>query len=260
MDHDLIRSQMPALVSGHVPRNARSFTFAIYDGLPQLSMLGFRLDPKPFEGKVIASNDEAIVVKTGRTTFAVLNRDLVTEQPTEGSKVRVTPYARYRFDGQRADTPEEKVDYASDGTPYVIKTHVLGSAVAKLPVPKPECYELAALIEQLEQMPAPDGFRSISHLLVDAKAKNFSLVDPQPEDILRTPPAINFDVETTKFTGQVSVLYDRGMDVYVIELRRNGELLQRLDEVYFDCLGDTLQRLIDDGRWRQIHVELLTRP
>ncbi|WP_273828107.1 GTPase [Pseudomonas sp. SBT1-2] len=257
MDHDLIRSQMPALVSGHVPRNARSFTFAIYDGLPQLSMLGFRLDPKPFEGKVIASNDEAIVVKTGRTTFAVLNRNLVTEQPTEGSKVRVTPYARHRFDGQRADTPKEEVSHSAEGTSYVMRTYVLGSAPAKLPVAMPKCPELADLIEQLEKLPAPDGFRTITHLLVDARARDFSLVDPLPVDIIRTPPAINFSVATEKFTGQVSVIYDRASDVYVVELWRDGELLERLDEVYFDDLGSTLERLIDDGRWREIDVEVL---
>ncbi|WP_036998003.1 hypothetical protein [Pseudomonas chlororaphis] len=257
MDHNLIRSQMPSLVSGHVPRNASRFTFNIYDGLPQPSMLGFRLDPKPFEGKVVASNDEAIVVKTGRTTFAVLNRSLVTQEPAEGSKVRVTPYARYRFDGLRADTPEEKVSHDADGTPYVTHTYVLGSAPAKLPVAMPKCPELADLIEQLEKLPAPDGFRTITHLLVDARARDFSLVDPRPTDIIRTPPAISFVVDTEKFTGQVSVLYDRGSDVHVVELRREGELVERLDEVHFDDLGSALERLIDDGRWRNICVEVL---
>ncbi|MGV8399250.1 GTPase [Pseudomonas aeruginosa] len=260
MDLDTIRSQMPSLVSGHVPRNARRFSFSIHDGIPQRGMLGFRMDPQPFEGKVIVSNDEVIVIKTGRTTFAVLNRNLVREVPAEGSTVRVTPYARHRFDGLRADTPEERVGHTADGTPYVIQTHVLGSVVTTLPLPKPECYELAALIEQLEKLPAPDGFRSVAHLMVDAKAKNFSLVDPQPEDILRTPPAINFDVETAKFAGQVSVIYDRGMDVYVVELHRGGERVERIDEVYFDDLGHALERLIDDGQWRQIRVELLAGP
>ncbi|HGP4460223.1 hypothetical protein NO361_38975, partial [Burkholderia cenocepacia] len=46
-------------------------------------------------------------------------------------------------------------------------------------------------------------------------------------------------------------------DTYVVELHRDGELVDRHDEVYFDMLGDVLERLIDDGRWRQIDVSIL---
>ena len=59
----------------------------------------------------------------------------------------------------------------------------------------------------------------------------------------------------------VTILYDRGGDTYVVELhRQNGEsveLVDRHDEVYFDMLGEVLERLIDDGRWRQIDVSIL---
>lgn len=57
MDHQLIRQQLPTLVSGHVPSNARGFKFVIFDGEPKVSTMGFHIDPKPFEGKVIASTD-----------------------------------------------------------------------------------------------------------------------------------------------------------------------------------------------------------
>ena len=153
MDHQLIRQQLPTLVSGHVPSNARGFKFVIFDGEPKVSTMGFHIDPKPFEGKVIASTDEAIVVKTGRTQFMVLDRSRVTEEPDEGAKVQVEPYARRRFDGLRADTPEERTEYTHDGQPYKLQTFVLGSAPAKLPVPQPRCLELQQLIEQLETLP-----------------------------------------------------------------------------------------------------------
>ena len=93
--------------AGSRPRafNVRSFKFNIFDGQPKVSTLGFHIDPKPFEGKVIATTDEAIVVKTGRAEFAVLDKTLVTEVPDEGAKVQVEPYVRRRFDGLRADTP-----------------------------------------------------------------------------------------------------------------------------------------------------------
>ena len=258
MDHSAIRAQMPSLVSGHMPRNIRSFKFRIYDDQPPESALGFRIDPQPFEGKVIAKTDEAIVVKTGRAEFAVLDRGLATQEPDEGAKVQVQPYARRRFDGLRADTPEERTQLTADGTPYVVKTLVLGAAPAKLPIPEPRCPELRELIQQLETLPAPDGFRRITHLLVDAGARDFTWVDPLPSDIIKTPPAIGFNVATAKFQGQVTVLYERADDTYAVELRRGEEHVERVDYVFFDSLGETLERLIDDGQWRQIQVAVVS--
>ena len=52
----------------------------------------------------------------------------------------------------------------------------------------------------------------------------------------------------------MTILYQRGSDTYAVELRRDGELVDRRDEVYFDMLGEVLERLIDDGRWRLIDV------
>jgi hypothetical protein len=258
MNTQSIRAQMPTLVCGHVPSNVRSFKFNIFDGQPKVSTLGFHIDPKPFEGKIIATTEEAIVVKTGRAEFAVLDRSLVTSTPDVGAKVQVQPYARRRFDGQRADTPEEHTEHATDGRPYTIKTFVLGSAPAKLPIPQPRCPELQELVRQLEELSAPDGFRRITHLLVDAGASDFTWVDPLPDDIIRTPPAIGFTVNTEKFKGQVTILYERGDDLYAVELHRDGELFERVDEVFFGALGETLERLIDDGSWRRIHVQCLS--
>lgn len=187
----------------------------------------------------------------------MLDRDLVTNDPDEGVNVHVEPYARRRFDGLRADTPEERTERRPDGTSYTIKTHVLGSAPAKLPIPKPKCMELGQLIEQLEEMPAPDRFRRITHMLVDAGARDFSWVDPTPSKILETPPAISFTVSTEKFHGQVTILYDRGADTYVVELRHEGELIDRRDDVYFDDLGSVLGKLLDDGSWRRIAVSVI---
>jgi hypothetical protein len=258
MDTQAIRAQMPTLVCGHVPRNIRTFKFNIFDGQPKVSTLGFHIDPRPFEGKMIATTAEAIVVKTGRAEFAVLDRALVTEVPGEGAKVEVQPYARRRFDGQRADTPEEQIEFTADGKPYTVKRFILGSAPAKLPIPQPRCPELQQLIQQLEQLPAPDGFRRITHLLVDAGARDFTWVDPLPSDIIETPPAISFTVATAKFQGRVTVLYERGDDLYAVELHRDGELVERIDAVFFDSLGETLERLVDDGSWRRIRVQCLS--
>lgn len=257
MNRSAIQAQMQTLVSSHVPRNIRRFKYRIFDGTPQESMLGFHVDPQPFEGKVIATTDEAVIVQTGRADFAVVDRSLATAVPDEGTRVLVKPYARRRFDGKRADTPEEKTGSYGGGT-YTVKTTIPGSAPAKLPIPEPGCPELRDLIEQLEKLPAPDGFRRITHMLVDAGAREFTWVDPTPGKIIETPPAISFTVATAKFEGRVTVLYDRGGDVYVVELHHGDERVERVDEVYFDTLGATLETLIDDGRWRLIQVEVLS--
>jgi hypothetical protein len=107
----------------------------------------------------------------------------------------------------------------------------------------------------MEQLPAPDGYRRITHLLVDAGARDFTWVDPLPGDIIATPPAIGFTVATAKFQGRVTVLYDRGFDLYAVELHHDDELVERVGEVLFDALGETLERLIDDGNWRRIRVQ-----
>ncbi|CAI1237660.1 GTPase [Serratia ficaria] len=237
MDRSLIKSLMPSLVAGHVPRNARGFKYRVFDDQPQMSAFGFSIDPDAFEGKVVTATDDAIIVKIKPTEFAVLDPTLVTTIPDEGARVHVQPYARRRFDGLRADTPEERTEVASDGTPYIVKTHILGSAPARLPIPEPRCLELSQLIQQLEEMPAPDGFRRITHMLVDAGAKDFIWVDPLPRDIIKTPPVISFTVSTAKFQGRVTVLYERADDLYAVELRRGDELVKRVDEVFFDFSG-----------------------
>lgn len=138
MDRSLIKSMMPSLVAGHVPRNVRSFKYRVFDDQPLSSTLGFAIDPQPFDGKVVAATDDAIVVKLKPSEFAVLDPSLVTTVPAEGAKVHVQPYARRRFDGLRADTPEVITEKTSDGTPYTITRHILGSAPAKLPIPTPQ--------------------------------------------------------------------------------------------------------------------------
>ena len=101
MDRSLIKTLMPSLVAGHVPRNVRSFKYRVFDDQPQSSTLGFVIDPQPFDGKVVAASEDAIVVKLKPSEFAVLDPNLVTSIPSEGTKVHVQPYARRRFDGLR---------------------------------------------------------------------------------------------------------------------------------------------------------------
>jgi len=83
------------------------------------------------------------------------------------------------------------------------------------------------------------------------------VVDPEDEKLFETPPEISFAVATQKFAGRVAVVYDRGDDLYVVELRQGGTVVTRIEEVDFMSLATLLTDLIDDGRWRRIEVEIL---
>lgn len=153
----------------------------------------------------------------------------MTEVPDEGAKVHEEPYAQQTFDGERADKPSEESRRDADGHTFTVQTFTIGSAPAKLPAPDLRCPKLKELVTQLEQLSAPDGFRRITHLLVDAGAREFTWVDPSPAHIIKTPPAIGFTVETGKFQGQVAVQYQRGGDWYAVELQRNGVCVERVE-------------------------------
>ena len=103
----------------------------------------------------------------------------------------------------------------------------------------------------MEQLPTPTA-SGASPTCWWMPAQDFTWSIPGPRNIIATPPAISFAVASAKFPGRVTVLYERGLDLYAVELRRDGELVERVDEVFFDTLGQTLERLIDDGTWRLI--------
>src|SRR5579859_4639401 len=156
MNRSFVQERIRLLASDHMPRNATRYGCTIYDDKSTLSNF---IDPEPFEGMVIDVNDVAIFIKTARAGFAAVDKALTNQQVSVGSKVLVTPYARRRFDGKRADTPKEELCRDSDGTEVIRKTWVLGDVTVRLPLPKARCAHLVRLIKHLETLPAPDGFR-----------------------------------------------------------------------------------------------------
>lgn len=101
---------------------------------------------------------------------------------------------------------------------------------------------------------ASAGFYDTYH----ANTHDFTWVDPLPDDIIKTPPALSFTVNTAKFQGRVTVIYERADDLYVVELRCGEALIKRVDSLFFDSPGETLESLIDDGHWRKIRVEVMS--
>ena len=253
MNRNSVKDHLSNIVSTHVPKNSKGYKVRFYDAEPSVGMFGQKLDPKPFDGKVIALTEEAIFVKTGRIEFAVLDSTLASLVPVLGDQIAVTPYSRRDFNGDRLDKPREE-SHVLNGVAYTTKTVILGGETTHLPVPAPTCPYLKDLIDQLENGPAPDRFRSMAHLLVDAAAKDFSVVDPEPSDVINTPPELSFEVATEKYRGRVAILYQRSLDFFEIQLRPEGSPVQRHENIDFSSLGSELESLIDDGQWRRINI------
>jgi hypothetical protein len=244
------------LVVGKLPKNRKNYRLRVLDNSPLHGVFG-RVDPKPCEGKVVAKDEKAFIL-LDKEVLCVIDRSLVTFDPEIGDKVRVNAYARRDFDGfcVTGSKPETYTD--PDGTTGTRYRTILGGVhEVKLPVPKPECPELKDMIDLLETDILADGFRHITHMLVDAGARDFETIDPKPDDIFKTQPAVSFSVSTRKHCGRVRVFYNRGLDSYGIELLRDGETTYFDEYVLFVELGNLLYDLIDDGAWNRIDVELI---
>ena len=57
---------------------------------------------------------------------------------------------------------------------------------------------------------------------------------------------LRFDVNARLFTGQVVIAYNE-MDYYMVYLRDSEGMHLKLDEIYFDQLGDCIDELIERG-------------
>ena len=236
--------------SGHVPSNVRSFQVQ-HLRRPARSRRWAPHRSQPFEGKVIATTDEAIVVKTGRAEFAVLDRALVTEVPDERRQGRSNPTPDAASTAC-ADTPEEETTaFTADGKPYTgaaVRARLRAGEAAD---PRARCPELQVeLIQQMEQLPAPDGYRRITHLCWSMPARgNFTWVDPLPgtssrhhrPSPSRWPRRSSRDASPCCTSGLDCTRWScTAMASWLIGSMRCSS-----------TLGGTLERLIDDGNWKR---------
>lgn len=258
MNRETLRKGLTALVAAAIPKNARRIHSSYFDEQPQHNVFGLRADPHPVEGRGVAITNEAFIIKTARTSFVAVDRVLATRCPAMGDKIRVTQYCRRDFFGERLDAPRQENWSGSDGQTHTTTVLAIGGHTARIPLPvTPTCPYLLDMVDQLEKLPTPDGQRTIANLLVDAKAHAIAVVDPEDKKLFETPPEISFPVTTQKFAGRQAIRYDRGDDLYVVELRQGGAVVTRIEGVDFISLATVLADLIDDGRWRRIEIETL---
>ncbi|AZS51042.1 GTPase [Entomomonas moraniae] len=263
LDRDQVQSSLAQIIRSLIPRNCSRYQYRFCELLPQPNVLGFCSDPQPFTGKVVFLNEVFILVKRSQTRnqFVIVDVAYVDVMPKLNDQVEITPYARHDFNGRRVDEPEKEIQTLPDGTQYTVTKMMLGGKSITLPLPiskeQLQSPELLALIEQLENIPAPDGFRLISHLLVDAGTTDFTINDAGTLNT-DTPPGIGFTVSNQKFKGKVAIVYDRGSDTYSLRLYpATDNQPTEVDNIYFDELGLRLAEAIDDFAWQVIRVKTL---
>lgn len=253
-DKDAIKKDFATRVRNYVPRNATKWLGRPISDPWCDTMLG-RMDIKPAEGKVIELTDAAMTVKVGRTEFWFVDRSRIDVTPGIGDTVRIVPYARRDFEGRLSYEPKEEM--RENGIRSQI--YQLGGHFTKLPVARPQSPYLVEMIEQLNNLLAPDRFRNVAQVIADANGKDFQLVDPTDDEVGTVAPAISCKVSSGKFTGRVTVSLDVGADHYDVKLEAHDGNVTLLEGIYFDQLGEVFAGRVDDGKWRTIRIEILKR-
>ncbi len=257
-------------INGLLAKNIRKYTWKTYTSQPRRSsMLGSVVYLSPSDGNVAVIGDDFTIIKNGPSTFTIIDNALLDQSVAVGDKVSTSFYQLRRFDGTLADGSE---DASIDG----VKSFMLTGAKTMFPVKWPDRYlcvnakfagnyqeinnpYLRDLITQMEVLPVNGGMRHVVNVLVDANAKNLRFTDSSEDELISNPPAITVDVSTAKFTGTLSILYDRGMDTYAIKLTPTEGVECMIEEVYFDDLGKALTDLIDDSAWLKAKVTFIKR-
>ena len=230
----------PYMIKGNPNFNYYQFDEDYYGFKPATNF-----QDKPFEGKVVAETVDHIVIKTGRKEFVSVGKSIASLHPPVGKKVRITPYVRRYFNGHPIDKPAEG-------------GFLLIGAAVTIPVAKPSCYELEQIISILENDYAKDGSRRIAEMLVDAMAKDFHVVDPQPDEIFTKYPSISFNVCTGKYTGSVKLSHNTNNACYELEFRPCGSLERaNIFKLKPTEIGIYLSNWIDDGCWKVVKVEII---
>lgn len=252
------REWLKEVAATHTPRNTRSYKFRIYNGETTINAFGLQSDLSPVEGKLVEVSEDWVAIKIGRTEFFLCARELMDRVPEIGATVRVTPYARRQFDGTRLDAP--KIE--THGT-HQVTIMKIGERVSPIPIDKGSLKSqyLKDMIEQIEQLPAPDGVRTIAQMLIDAGAATEPVLfeDPEDCDVVSKPPTLEFRIASEKWNGYLQVIYDRAMDYYWVQLTEPAKAKVEVDikDVDFTSLGEVISSLVDDGIWRIAKVEIL---
>lgn len=249
-----------SLASVNLPKNTRQYKWSYINGGLGENALGYSVDQKPMEGKVVYADGEIVVLKQGaKAIFTAVDRLILPESSdfAVGDKVRITPYARRRFDGTFLYEPIKSAD-------GFFVTYHIGESVSHLPLDKSTITSqyMLDMIDLLERGKS-NSYRTIAQVLIDAGATLEPLQvndDPDPENIIKNPPAITFRIQSAKLSGYLRVFYDRSMDYYGIHVLDGcGVIVDTVSDIDFTSMSGVIQDLVDDETWRIAKVEIIQK-
>ena len=256
VDRSLIKSMMPSLVAGHVLATCgRSSTAcSMISRCPQR----WASPSTPTLRRQGGRRDRRCHRRQAQTfEFAVLDPSLVTHGSCRSAPRSCQPYARRRFDGLRADTPEVITgDFGRHAVHHHRAHPRLGAG--KLPIPA-AVHGVGPAHRAVGGDAGPDRFGASPHA-GGCRCPRLHLGRSTPSKIIETRRRSASGFSTAKFEGRVTILCDRGGDTAMVELlRQNGESVGRSIGTtgVFRHARRSAGGIIDDGRWRGSTMSIL---
>lgn len=242
--------------------NSRRYFFQICNPLdnPETA-LGFSTDFSPITGKVVSVSPEhdTLVVREGRKAmFYAFSIQNLSQVPTVGDTVTITPYERRRFNGTKFSEPDEVALDSNEGIISSV-TH-LSNPISRIPgVPSTASSFLKEMVRQLEVLPA-DHRRTVAQVLVDSGAWKRPVIFQDIDDHNHQLPKITFHVELSGTMGTLTILLDRTVDTYTIELQLDDEDPKVYDDVVCEDIATIVNRvLVKDSSWLQDQVTIVKK-
>jgi hypothetical protein len=230
------------------------FAASVYCHEPCRDANGAVVDLKPVEGVVREVSTCWVLLEVHTYSFFVCALSLCESRPEVGARVRITPYARRRFDGTRCDQPTAAEAARPDWRPDYRSLLPRDSQVQA-------CPPLQRLLDRLETTLAPDGIRTLAQMLIDAGTHearpsfgNAALpVDPQ------YPPYLTFYTREGPLVRYLRIQCLTRMDGYELALLDDARnVFWRTSEVAADELAENMAKIIGGyNRWRQAQVNVL---
>lgn len=259
-----VENELNELVSFHSPNKRKHYKFGIIDSRPFKTSLGYKLDPMPFQGQVVNYTETFMLVKIKPDVFRVVDLEVVNKRPAIGSEVLVMPYERRNFEGKRIDEPqvESISQITAEGKEVSIRRIKFGIELPTLPFVEATDIEpeIKDMLQRIQHRPAPDGFRTLTQVLVDLNAKDFSCFCLMPNAVNDSLPSLKFYVETTKFSGWITIFYSDFFKAYGIIHQKNGQSESKVWPLRLNSLCEKLVDLIDDESWKIIRLRPIKSP
>ncbi|QIQ22145.1 hypothetical protein [Zophobihabitans entericus] len=264
LNRETLSEKYKVTLWGRKAKVPKAITINYIDGFALgKGIFGQSVDPSPFEGEVIIVEEQVVIVQAKKNEFYIIDQTFMSQVPEVGDKIAVNPYFRKMFNGQRINSKHTQLTQYMNGDCFEANSALLGGTISHIPGNKVNNPQLKYLVDYLENTKLSDGYRSVTHMLFDAKATNFIAVDPVSESD-PTEPSLQFTVDTAKFKGNVKIIAHENdnnffspnqFTVYLTDHAGSEQMLETDDKSLYKLLDE----MIDDGSWNTIAVNIIKK-